>query len=415
MNAPMRPDMTSADPRRARGPGRYGAARFPTATPVLVLGGKENALSLSRSLSRAGIAVAVSGPDDCWGLYSSHNRARYPVPRGEAPSTTWSRLLLGERPAIEDQHVVIPASDDAMEFVADHEATLRARHLIDIAPADQIRALLDKRRTLELAAEAGIGHPRFWPVSSAGDLPADVHYPVLVKPSDTFSFAKAFGVKFFVADTAEALAARVADAQGEGFDVTVVEQVPGPDAELSSYYTYVDEDGAFLFDFTKRGPRRFPKNRGGTTFHVTEWLPETAREGRRLFEQIGFRGFGNIEFKRDRRDGRLKIMEVNARFTAAQELLVRAGVPADLIVYCKLTGAEPPRVTTFAENMCLWYPFRDLLAFLELHRKGELDLGGWIDSLRTSRHVGALYEAGDLQPAWGVTRTHMKKLSARFR
>ena len=40
-------------------------------------------------------------------------------------------------------------------------------------------------------------------------------------------------------------------------------------------------------------------NRGGGCYHETKWLPETAELGRRFFTGIGFRGMGNIEFKRD--------------------------------------------------------------------------------------------------------------------
>jgi len=36
-------------------------------TPVLILGSKENSLSVARHLGSLGITVRVSGPPNCWG------------------------------------------------------------------------------------------------------------------------------------------------------------------------------------------------------------------------------------------------------------------------------------------------------------------------------------------------------------
>ena len=48
--------------------------------------------------------------------------------------------------------------------------------------------------------------------------------------------------------------------------------------------------------------------------------------GLALFGHAGLRGVANVEFKRDPRDGRLKLIECNARFTAANGLLTASGI-----------------------------------------------------------------------------------------
>ena len=66
-----------------------------------VLGGKENSLSLVRSLGRIGVEVSVSGAADTWGLYSTYCSRRYPVPRKTSPKHYWQRLLLSEEALLE--------------------------------------------------------------------------------------------------------------------------------------------------------------------------------------------------------------------------------------------------------------------------------------------------------------------------
>src|SRR5690606_10989125 len=138
-----------------------------------------------------------------------------------------------------------------------------------------------------------------------------------------------------------------------GIDFMLCEFIPGPDDLLNSYYVYIDESGEKLFEFTKRILRRSPPNFGGGSYHITEWLPETARAGYKFFSGIGFRGLGNIEFKTDPRDGKLKVIECNARFTGAQELITRSGLNMPYIIYRYLTRKERTARSRFTEFMTL--------------------------------------------------------------
>lgn len=399
--------------KNMRTDGGYGDLRFDVSIPVLLLGGKENSLSLCRSLGRTGIAVSVSGKADCWGQYSRYCLNRFPVVRGRDLAEAWSELLLGENPKIQDKHVLMAGCDDALEFLAEHEAVLRERHVFDPAPASQKLSMLNKQETLQMAALAGVPAPKFWPVPkgaiSPGDF-GDAKFPVLVKPFSTTRFAKIFGQKFFTVQAGiDELIAKVETARDAGFDVSIVEQIPGPDDLLSSFYTYIDEQGQPLFHFTKRVVRRYPVNSGGATYHVSEWLPETAQAGLKFFQNTGFRGFGNIEFKRDPRDGQLKVIEVNARFTAAQELAVRAGAPLDLIVYCALTGQPTPTFSSYGTNLHFWYPLRDFLSFLQLKRVNQLSISRWMRSLVGHAKISPVFDRDDLKPSIGCARSLINK------
>lgn len=376
-----------------------------TATPVLILGGKENSLSITRHLGGLGVSVRVSGPANCWGMYSRHCREAFPVRRGTSAASVWSKLLLSADRRL-DGHVILACSDEAIEFIADNHDRLAQRYRLgDGVPALQ-KAFLDKKRTLELARQADIDTPAFWSVGTISELDAiadTIQFPVMVKPIHSHKFVRTFGVKLFVVESGFAeLKEKIALAQDHGLAVMIVEMIPGPDRLLSSYYSYIDADGNSLFQYTKRILRRFPTNRGGACYHITEWCEETARLGQRLFARAGLRGFGNVEFKRDLRDGKLKIIEVNSRFTAAQELLLQSGAAVDAIVYCHVTGQPGPRFERYRQQMRYWYPLRDFLAFLELRKRGELGLLQWLRSIVPFRHVLPLWNVRDPLPCFGA-------------
>ncbi len=392
-------------------------------TPVLLLGGQENTISVAESLARNGIDVAVTGDAHCWGLYSKHAGATYRVPEGESPHDFWNRLLLSPGDSDLDGRVILAMNDTAIEFVLNNHDALKQRHIVEEYIPGLRTAMLDKLRTLELANEVGVPAPRFWRVGTRDDVLAirdEIVFPVMVKPLHSHRFVEVFGRKLFIVenDFADVLD-KTEIALANDMEVMIVEMIPGGDDLLSSFYTYMDENGAHLVQYTKRIWRRFPKNRGGAVFHETEWLPETAAMGRRFFEGIGWRGLGNIEFKRDPRDGVLKIIEVNSRITAAHRLLAASGVPIDLIAYCRLTNQPPPRYETYREGLFFWYPLRDFRAFLELRRDNELTLAGWLKSLWRRPIVLAMPLLGDPRPFLAqvrhLVRANLRKLFARNR
>ena len=97
---------------------------------------------------------------------------------------------------------------------------------------------------------------------------------------------------------------------------------------------------------------------------------------------MGFRRLANIEFKLDARDGKYKLIECNARFTAANCLLASSGIDAASFVYRRAAGLpQTTPLTTYRSGLRLWDPFVDLLSFLELRRCGQLTFRGWVGSL----------------------------------
>ena len=374
-------------------------------TPLLLLGGKENTLSVVRHLGQLGVKVRVSGPPSCWALHSRYCTEALPVPKGSKQQDYWETLLLGNDGRL-NGHMLWALSDDAIEFVNRHRESLGCRYLLDDADAGLQRDFLDKEKTLQLAAAVGVDAPRRWLAENETQLAAlrsEVSFPVMVKPLQSHSFTKVFGKKLFIVEQdIEELEAQVRKAWAHGLAVFVVEMIPGPDSLLSSYYTYRTATGQRLFNFTKSVIRRWPVNRGNACYHKTGWLPETAAAGAKFFDGVGLRGLGNIEFKRDLRDGKLKVIEVNARFTAAQELVRRAGVPIDLIIYCQLTKQPLPAFEMAAQEYRMWYPLRDFLGFVELWKRGELSAWGWLRSVFSGRHISTLMSFRDPLPAVGA-------------
>jgi len=275
-------------------------------------------------------------------------------------------------------------------------------------------AMLDKGQTYELAREAGIPTPRTIVLASAADLEQAAEtlaFPWALKPLQIHVFAQHFRRKAIVVRDRAAMEAAFERTHALQLRMLATEIVPGPEDQYVSYYSYLDEDGAPLLHFTKRKLRQYPNGFGGGCYHVTEWSPETAELGLRFFQAVGLRGIGNVEFKRDARDGRLKLIECNPRFTAANEQVCRAGIDLALLSYNRVVGAPLPRVDRFREGIRLWLPLEDLMAYRSYARAGELGFGAWARSLLHMQHFPILRWSDPLPTLVGFCRIFSRVLT----
>lgn len=356
-------------------------------TPAIVLGGLGGSLSVTRSLARHGVPVHVLGEED-----SLVRASRLPVEfvdcgQGADVPRRWQQWL-GE--ARREGAVVLPVGDDGLEFVARNRAWLEGLGYVPVeANDDVLLGVLDKQRTFELAQLAGVETPPVVAVSSADDAPRVaelVGFPCAIKPLHSHHFAKHFPVKLFMADDEHELAAILARTDAHGLEMLATAMVPGGDDLYSSHYTYIDSSGEPLFEFTKRKLRQYPIHSGLGTYFVTHRDPEVAELSMRFCRAVGLRGLANIEFKRDPRDGRLKLIECNHRFTAVNEIVRRAGIDIAAITYDHLTGRPVERMPSYQAGVRLWDPIGDLKALREYRRDGELSTGAWLRSLCHRKH-----------------------------
>ena len=315
--------------------------------------------------------------------------------------------------------VVLAASDEGLELIARHRAELlELGHLPMEADDEALLTMLDKERTYALAGEHGIPAPRVWRLRDRADVDAagpELSYPCVLKPLHSHVFARYAkrGAKVLMAADPEELRTVFESMSAIGVELLATDVIAGPNDEYVSYYGYLDEQGDPLLEFTKRKIRQNPPHFGVGTYHATTHDSEVAEVGLRFLRAAGLRGLGNVEFKRDARDGQLKVIECNARFTMANELIRVAGIDLALFAYRRLLGKPTPPVDTYREDVRLLYPLEDALAFLRYRRNGELSFGRWAGSLLYRQHLPV---ARFDDPLPSLVRTSRQvRSSARFR
>ncbi len=297
---------------------------------------------------------------------------------------TWVTYLLGRESDHLRDAVLLAASDEAIEIIAEHRQPLSEKFTLDLSnPAAQL-SMLDKLLTYQAAEAAGVPTPRFWVADTREEierLEQELIFPLILKPILGHKFSQRFSGPYVTAHNFRQLLDGFDAIHHSGIRTFLVEMIPGPDDRLCSYYTYLDDTGKNLVDFTKRVIRRYPVNMGSSTYHIVDYVPGIRELALALFHQVGLRGVANVEFKMDERDGKLKLIECNARFTAADCLLAASGLNLPLFVYNRLTGFLEPPQASYRTGLRLWKPLGDFLAYRQLNGMGLLSFWEWVRSI----------------------------------
>ncbi len=335
-----------------RGPAR--ARGFPGA---VVLGGDYQGLGIARSLGRRGVPVCVVDDERSPAAVSRYVGHRLRVDDLHDDDAALAALDRLAASVDVEGWVLYATRDENVAALAKHRARLEHTFRVPTAGWDAVRVCWDKRETYRVAAELGVPHPRTWvPDGTAGLDDVDGAFPLVVKPAIKEHFFYATGEKAWRADDRAQLAdafSRAVALTGPG-EMMVQEMIPGGGSEQYSYCAFVVA-GRPVAVMTVRRRRQHPSDFGrASTYVETVDLPELDGPSERFLGALGFEGLVEIEYKRDPRDGVLKLLDVNARTWGYHSLGAAAGVDFPYLLYRHQVGAGAPETPVRARPGVRW-------------------------------------------------------------
>jgi D-aspartate ligase len=274
-------------------------------------------------------------------------RSRYaekflaPEPVADEEGFVRSLVTLANR--LDSPAPIFPTHDEHLNAIARHVDVLGERFLYPFPAWETLERVQSKRHQLEKAEELGLAAPHTTHPRSAAEARAaadELGFPVLMKPSDNVVFKRIYRRQAFLCENASEV--ERAYALAEAFEPMVQEFIPGGDEHLWTLGSYLAPDGEALALFSGRKLRQTRGWMGSARVGVSAWDGEVVDSGLRLLRAIGFHGISQVEWKRDPRDGRLKLIEVNPRLWQWHGLASACGVDIPWIAYRDLVGDRPP-------------------------------------------------------------------------
>ena len=357
--------------------------------PIVLLGGT----NLVRAAGLAGIPVIVASCDpDEPAFASRYCVARCMLPPLSRPESVIEALLDLSTELFDTLGKRVPlmfGNDDWLELVYAHRERLQAHYLLLLNDPEVAQSLGEKSRFAQLAAERHLPVPLQLRWEGTGpDALRTWSDKVLVKPKQKLDWHDSPLHDLLFTDGGKALvfddgAATMANPLVERHrnQLLFQEFIPGDDRQLWSFHGFADEDGKVVQSFVGRKLRTSPPVTGESAYIEMVCDPGLATFGRLMAERIPLRGFFKIDFKQDPRDGRLLVLEVNARCTLWHYVGAVNGVNLMKAAYAYLVEGKRAAPSPYSTRIRWLYLRLDFQAYRALAKAGELDIVRWLASL----------------------------------
>jgi predicted ATP-grasp superfamily ATP-dependent carboligase len=369
---------------------------------ALVVGGDHPGLAIARSLGRRGIPVYLLDNGRCISSFSRY--ATKVVKVGDlldARKTVDAVLEVGRRFNLRNW-VLFPTRDETVAAFSLHRAELSEFFRVTTGEWKSIQWAWDKKKTYELAVSLGIPCPKTFNLKSADELSSlSSSLPLAIKPAVKENFFYATGAKAWRADTVEQLSKFYDKAvrQIRPEEILIQEIIPGDGREQYSYCAFV-RNGRPHSTLTARRSRQYPREFGRAASYVeTVEQPEIEELSERFLKAIQYNGLVEIEYKRDPKDGKYKLLDVNARAWGFHRIGLACGVDFPYLLFADQLGLSSQQV--HAKAGVAWLRLlTDIPTALSDLMHGSLSLSAYFRSLRATR-VEAVFSWKDPLPSLG--------------
>jgi len=358
-------------------------------------------IGLVRSLGEAGIPLIVgSYYKDNIALFSRYCRQALLFSHSASRTFVDEMIAFGRR--FGRKLVFFSDDDRAVLSFSQYRDELKDYFYFNLPSHDVVEALLDKRKFGVLADSLHLAVPKTFTPSSAGGLERitqQIEFPCIIKPAhkddwwhpDFHSLVGAYR-KAIVCETATELLDVYAKVSRINPNVVVQEYIEGDDLDQYSVNMYLDEHSVLKAYFIGHKLRVYPIHAGVGSLVETVQDDEIVAAAMDAARKLCIRGHFNIQFKRDKRSGKVMIMESHARNSLWCYLATASGLNITAIAYYDMIGKPYPFNGSLAYGV-KWVDLnKDLKALRDYRKTGEWTLRSWFSSLRGKKafHVHSL-------------------------
>jgi len=387
--------------------------------PVVVLNTFHSGLAIARDLGRLGVRViGLTAHKEAYGNVSRWIEYRHSPDSLTQPRELLACLLelseeLNQRP------ILLPTRDHDINFVINSWESLQRNYILPMLPPDRMSQVLNKDVVANAARESGISVPKSVTVTRAEELASArrLQFPCICKPVYATQWRKPGiwdGVgrqKVRRVDSFEELEEFYASFSHLDPLVSVQEWVEGGETSLQIFGSYCSADHEVRAFFTARKRLQSPRLAGTGVAVEAVPIPDLEESSRRLLRRLQFQGISEIEFKRDERDGRLYLIEINPRHWDQHGLGTAVGVNLSEALYRDATG-QPARAMRQSFERKTWIGDIEIFRYVVDVLRGRAP-PRYLSLLFEANKVPSIFEVSDLRPFLAVLGLRSARIVGR--
>ncbi len=330
-------------------------------TILLTNGLQRKTLAVTRSLGSKGIRVICSDTTyinpTAFSKYCDVSLV-YPNPT-EKPEkfVHWLIKTIGKYSC----DIVFPMDDDTMGVIVDNYEQLSKLCAFPIPSKRSYKIAAHKGSSIELAGRAGISCPKTFNIKSLDqidEIAVNLEYPIIIKPTKS---SGSRGIKR--ANNALELKKLYRKVHLE-YPYPLIQEYIEP---LQRYDVCLifDRKGTVKASFVQKELRQFPIDMGPSTMQESIYSQELIDMALEIMKKLKWCGVVELEFITDRKDGKIKFMEINPRFWSSLYVSIISGIDFPDLLYKIGTTGTVEETFEYKEGVkCRWLLPGDILHFL---------------------------------------------------
>jgi D-aspartate ligase len=390
--------------------------------PVVLLGANfYTALGAIRSLGRRKVPVYALDYHftTAYALSSKYVTRKIMCPDINKGDEELAAFLVEMGKEFNERPVLLATADSYALMISKYSEQLSRYYRFPDMPAGLLERIIDKKGLSELAAEHGLLAPQTFIAGDGADLDkiaAEINYPCIIKPALSHKFVRIFRQKCLFANNSSELGDALEKARNENLVVMVQEVIPGFDDCMYVFDAYINKEGRVTHTFTAQKLRQFPINFGSSTLTHHLYDRELVEAGTEYMKKLGYRGYGEIEFKKHPKNGRFYMIEINARLSTLNILFDKCGVEFTYAMYRDLIG-DPLPDFHLAEDQpwAFWHAYEDMISVSAYLRKKQLTPAEVIRPWLSHRKAHAIWAADDIKPLFAFGKLILSKIGDKLK
>ncbi len=372
-----------------------------------------------RALQRRGVKVyGVDHRPEMSGFKTRYADVRL-CPDPDVKPHEWVAFMIKLSGEIGGQPVLISSADQYVSAIAAYGEEIDDYFRFCKSSMATQALLATKERQYAVAGEHGLPVPRTRFLQSAEDVEAfarEARFPCLLKPLHFREWKRdashpLFDQKVVIAKTPGQLRDLYLSASSMSPEMMAQEIIEGPDTAKLVYLSCYGQSGGRIGTAMVKQIRTTPIYFGSASVVEPVTDPETDRICNRFLSSLRFWGLCEIELKRDTRDGQVKMIEANPRFSVTADAAYYSGVDLGWLHYLDLIGQKVVPVEPSKGNFRHIVLIRDFDTIQSYRRAGLLS---WRELIRSYRPPVHFFDFDVLD--WRVTARNaveMARLLAR--
>jgi len=252
--------------------------------------------------------------------------------------------------------VLLPYREEIIEVIYEALDDIERNTNVALPPKESFSITIDKEKTYNFCRVEKVYIPRTKIIRGYDDLLStlsSIDYPCVIKHTKGHYIR---GLLYAFCDKnikKRFLKMLAIESYSKNDTFLVQEYIEGEEYSIHAIFNH----GSPLVLFTYKKLRMLPIM-GGTTAKAQSVLnDELCKISSKLLKKLKWHGVVNIDYKKDKKDGKFKLLDINPRFSDSIEVAVKSGVNLPYLYYLLAQGRKVDCIDTYQVNVIFRWIF----------------------------------------------------------